>query len=62
VLDYDDRKFWESWDRYIRSFVANSAEARTVIGNDESMKLLNKDFVEYLRGCLAGLGITTKVE
>jgi hypothetical protein len=54
TLDYDDRKFWESWDRYVRSFLSNSAEARAVVANDDSMKLLNRDFVEYLRGCLRG--------
>ena len=51
-LDYDDRKFWESWDAYIRSFLASSAEARAVVENDAGMKLLNRDFVQYLRGCL----------
>jgi len=28
------------------------ALARAVVENDAGMKLLNKDFVQYLRGCL----------
>jgi hypothetical protein len=30
----------------------NSAEARAVVATDANMKLLNKDFVQYLQGCL----------
>ena len=51
-LDDEDRKFWESWDGYVRSFLASSVEARAIVANDASMKLLNRDFVKYLRGCL----------
>ena len=51
-LDRDDRLFRDSWDGYVRSFLARSAEARELIAVDESMGLLNRDFVEYLRGCV----------
>lgn len=54
-LDRDERMFWDSWDRYVRSFLAKSAEARALVASDDSMRLLNRDFVEYMRGCVGGL-------
>jgi hypothetical protein len=51
-LDRDEREFWVSWDKYIRLFLDRSAEARELVASDESMKLLNQNFVEYVRGCV----------
>ena len=51
-LDYEDTAFWESWDVFIRSFLDKSPEARELVENDGSMKLLNNEFTGYLRKCL----------
>lgn len=51
ALDRDERLFWESWDGYIRSFLTQSAEARALVASNDSMKLLSRDFVDYMRGC-----------
>jgi hypothetical protein len=51
-LDHEETDFWTSWDRYIRSFLDKSPEARAIVENDESMKLLNAKFTGYLRECL----------
>jgi hypothetical protein len=57
ALDRDERLFWDSWDGYIRSFLIKSAEARALVASDDSMKLLNRDFVEYMRGCARSVTI-----
>jgi hypothetical protein len=50
--DSDDRQYWDSWDKFIRSFLQGSDEARALVSNDESMELLHREFRDYLRGCL----------
>lgn len=50
--DSDARQYWDAWDRYIRSFLKGSAEARAIVGNSDSMALLHGDFRAYLIGCL----------
>ena len=51
-LDDEERAFWDSWDVFIRSFLVQSSEARALVKSNDSMKFLNKEFTDYLRGCL----------
>jgi hypothetical protein len=55
-IDSADRQYWDSWDKYIRSFLKCSEEARAVVLNDDSMELLHRDFRDYLRSCLPSHG------
>lgn len=50
--DPNARQHWVAWDRYIRSFLKGSAEARDIVANSEQMALLHRQFREYLIGCL----------
>ena len=44
-----DRVCWESWDNFISHVLKVSDEARTIVASDDSMRLLNSEFVAYLR-------------
>lgn len=52
VPDSDSREHWEAWDRYIRSFLDGSAEARAIVSDQKAMALVHREFRDYLIGCL----------
>ena len=49
-LDHTDELCWRSWDNFVSNLLNSSAEARAIVESDDSMALLNRQFVEYLRG------------
>jgi hypothetical protein len=50
--DSDAREHWDAWDRYIRSFLNSSDEARVIVSDPDAMALLHREFRDYLIGCL----------
>lgn len=49
-----DRLCWESWDNFISNVLQVSREARAIVASDDSMRLLNSEFVTYLRDKVGG--------
>ena len=52
-LNRADQLCWESWDNFISYLLKSSPEARELVTSDESMALLRRDFVTYLRSKMA---------